>query len=418
MFDKFIPDIFEKTVYEIDFEKYHDKGFRAIIFDIDNTLVLHDAECNEKCKTLIEKLKEIGFKMMVLSNNHYLRTKKFCDELDIDYIHDANKPFVKNYLKAIYKLNVAKEKCLFVGDQLLTDIRGAKEAGITSILVKPIGKEKYFHIKVKRIIEKIILFFGDSSFANKKNSFNGVAKICYIATYDNENEFYEKIEKYAKDSRCDMIELRLDTIFDKESSIEKVLDIINKADKIIKNNNKYSLATLRTKQDGSNFITTKEKYYEIIKSIYNNTVVNAVDIEYRYYNQLKNNIKQLTKRHKIMVLSFHEFKKHYDKQDIQKLLLEMIKEDTEVVKIAIFTHKKQEVFDLMEEAKKIEKNAKKSIFFVIIAMGKMGLVSRVYNEYTHTKIIYIDNETEDIGPIGNININKYYQLRKKIKELI
>ena len=70
MFDKFIPDIFEKTVYDIDFKKYYADGFRGIIFDIDNTLVLHDAECNNQCKTLIDSLKQIGFNLMVLSNNN------------------------------------------------------------------------------------------------------------------------------------------------------------------------------------------------------------------------------------------------------------------------------------------------------------------------------------------------------------
>ena len=418
MFDKYIPDIFEKTVYEIDFEKYYKKGYRAIIFDIDNTLVLHDAECNKKCIDLIVKLKNIGFKMMVLSNNHLLRTKTFCDELHIDFINDANKPFVKNYLKAIDQIGIAKEKCLFVGDQLFTDIRGAKEAGITSILVRPIGKEKYFHIKVKRFIEKIILFIERKSAKNLKIDFDDKAKICYIATYDEEKSFYEKIKTFAKDKNCDMIELRLDTIYDKEKSITKIMAITNKADRIIKRYNKYSLATFRTKQDGSNIATTKEKYYDLIYNIYHNSTVNAIDIEYRYYRQLKIRFNQLTNNNKSIVLSFHEFTKHYDKHYIQKLLKEMMKEDVDIVKIAIFTHKKQEVFDIMEESKKIKKNAKKNIFFVIIAMGKMGLVSRIYNEYTNTKIIYIDNDTKDIGPIGNINIDTYYQLRKKIKELI
>ena len=215
-----------------------------------------------------------------------------------------------------------------------------------------------------------------------------------------------------------MIELRLDTIYDKEKSITKLLAITNKADRIIKKYNKYSLATFRTKQDGSNIATTKEEYYDIIYNIYHNSTVNAIDIEYRYYRQLKNRFNQLTNNNKSIVLSFHEFTKHYDKHYTQELLKEMMKEDVDVVKIAIFTHKKQEVFDIMEESKRIKKNAKKNIFFVIIAMGKMGLVSRIYNEYTNTKIIYIDNDTKDIGPIGNINIVTYYQLRKKIKELI
>lgn len=156
MIERFIPIIFENTVYEIDFDEYYNKGYRAILFDIDNTLVLHDEECNEKCKKLIDKIKRIGFKIIVLSNNHLVRTMLFCNKLNIPYISDAKKPLVKNYLKAVKILKIEKNKCLFIGDQLFTDINGANAAGITSVLVKPIGKEKYLGIKLKRVLEKII----------------------------------------------------------------------------------------------------------------------------------------------------------------------------------------------------------------------------------------------------------------------
>ena len=157
MFDNFIPDIFEKTVYDINFIKYYNEGFRGIIFDIDNTLVLHNEPCTENCKNLIKDLKKIGFKIIILSNNNYERTKNFVKALDIPFINDAKKPRIDNYIKAINVLKENKKNCLFVGDQLFTDIYGAKKAKIKCILVKPLGKEIYLHIKIKRVIEKIIL---------------------------------------------------------------------------------------------------------------------------------------------------------------------------------------------------------------------------------------------------------------------
>ena len=251
-----------------------------------------------------------------------------------------------------------------------------------------------------------------------KINLNDKAKICYIAKFDNENKFLSLINHYSKDKNCDIIELRLDTIFEQERDVSKLITITKKADEIIKQNHKYSLATLRTKNDGSECDVDVTLYYEIIKELYLDTDVDLIDIEYRYYILLRKQFESLLNGEKTIILSFHEFKEQYNKEKIRNLLTQMTEIDTDVVKIAIFTHKKQEVFDLMEEAKKIEKKSKNNRFFVIIAMGKTGLVSRIYNEYTNTKIVYIDNDIRDIGPIGNVNIKKYYKLRKKIKELI
>ena len=48
---------------------------------------------------------------------------------------------------------------LFVGDQLFTDVWGAKNTGILSILVHPIDKKEEIQIVLKRYLEKIVLAF-------------------------------------------------------------------------------------------------------------------------------------------------------------------------------------------------------------------------------------------------------------------
>ena len=50
-----------------------------------------------------------------------------------------------------------KEETVFVGDQIFTDIWGANNAGIRSILVRPIAKHEEIQIVLKRIPEKWIL---------------------------------------------------------------------------------------------------------------------------------------------------------------------------------------------------------------------------------------------------------------------
>ena len=72
---------------------------------------------------------------------------------------DAHKPSTKNYKKAMELMKTEKENTLFVGDQLFTDVWGAKRTGIKSILVKPIHPKEEIQIVLKRYLEKIVLFF-------------------------------------------------------------------------------------------------------------------------------------------------------------------------------------------------------------------------------------------------------------------
>jgi predicted HAD superfamily phosphohydrolase YqeG len=47
----------------------------------------------------------------------------------------------------------------FVGDQLFTDVWGAKRTGMKSILVKAIHPKEEIQIVLKRYLEKIVLYF-------------------------------------------------------------------------------------------------------------------------------------------------------------------------------------------------------------------------------------------------------------------
>lgn len=160
MLQAFYPDTCANSTYEIDFEKYYEKGYRGIIFDIDNTLVEHGVKADERCIALFERLKEIGYSTMLLSNNKEPRVKSFFGQIQADgYIFKAGKPSVKNYIEAMGRMNSDKGTTLFVGDQLFTDVWGAKKAGIFSILVKPIDKKEEIQIVLKRYLEKIVLYF-------------------------------------------------------------------------------------------------------------------------------------------------------------------------------------------------------------------------------------------------------------------
>ncbi len=159
LFQKFYPDEYLDSAYVIDFDAWYQKGCRGVIFDIDNTLVPHGAPADERARKLFAHLKELGFDCCLLSNNQRPRVELFNREIGVHFIENAHKPSVKNYRRAMELMHTDEAHTLFVGDQLFTDVYGARRTGIYSILVKPIHPKEEIQIVLKRYLEKIVLWF-------------------------------------------------------------------------------------------------------------------------------------------------------------------------------------------------------------------------------------------------------------------
>ena len=159
MFDMFFPDAYVASTYVIDFEKLYEEGYRGLIFDIDNTLVPHGAPADHRAVALFERLKKIGFCCCLISNNQEPRVQMFNKDIQVDYVYDAHKPSRKAYMEAVAKMGLLKSQVFFVGDQIFTDVYGARRAGLYSILVNPIHPKEEIQIVLKRYLEKIVLHF-------------------------------------------------------------------------------------------------------------------------------------------------------------------------------------------------------------------------------------------------------------------
>lgn len=159
MLECFYPDYDVDSAYGIEYRKLYGQGYRGIIFDIDNTLVPHGAPADERAKSLFRELKEIGFSVVLLSNNKEPRVKMFNDAVQVQYIFKAGKPAAAGYEKALKVMGTQPDNTIFVGDQLFTDIWGAKKAGIRTYLVRPIDPREEIQIVLKRYLEKIVLHF-------------------------------------------------------------------------------------------------------------------------------------------------------------------------------------------------------------------------------------------------------------------
>ena len=155
---KLYPDEYIRHIADYDFEGAYSAGRRMVLFDIDNTIVPHGYPADENAEKLFMRLRAIGYRLCAISNNREPRVKSFCDKVGVPYICNAKKPSASGFEKAISDGNVKKSEAFFFGDQIFTDIIGANNAGIYSILVKPIDrKTDKLQIKLKRIFEKPIV---------------------------------------------------------------------------------------------------------------------------------------------------------------------------------------------------------------------------------------------------------------------
>ncbi len=92
----------------------------------------------------------------------------FNEKIQVNYVYNAHKPSVKNYFKAMGIMGTDQSNTVFIGDQLFTDVWGAKRSGIRNILVKPIYPKEEIQIVLKRYLEKIVLYFYKKSLCQKK----------------------------------------------------------------------------------------------------------------------------------------------------------------------------------------------------------------------------------------------------------
>ena len=158
LFDSLYPTEYYESSYIIDYEKLYEKGYRGIIYDLDNTLVPHGAPADERALELMDRLKSIGYTIFFLSNNRKERVEMFNEKIGALYLCKASKPNKRGYLKAAEMMNLEPSKILVVGDQIFTDIWGANMAGMRSCLVMPIDRSSdEIQIVIKRMLEKVVL---------------------------------------------------------------------------------------------------------------------------------------------------------------------------------------------------------------------------------------------------------------------
>ena len=152
------PDLYYDSVHIIPYEELWKKNIRGLIFDLDNTLAPYDRkDPPARTVALLRRLERMGFKICLVTNNTKGRLQTFNKNLGLDGISGAVKPLTRGINAAMAKMKTKNTQTAIIGDQLLSDIWGGKNAKILTILVKPITEKDFFLVKIKRKIERRLL---------------------------------------------------------------------------------------------------------------------------------------------------------------------------------------------------------------------------------------------------------------------
>ena len=152
------PNEYKDSVKDIDIDFLKKNRIKAIILDVDNTLIDFNKKIPEGIDKWCENLKKQGIKFCIVSNtNKKDKVEMVANELKIPYFYFAQKPLKKGLQKAIKLLEEKNENIAAVGDQIFTDILGANRLKMFSILVKPLDKKDLLVTKIKRPLENFVI---------------------------------------------------------------------------------------------------------------------------------------------------------------------------------------------------------------------------------------------------------------------
>lgn len=158
LLERFFPDIYVKSVYELPLAQLKEQGICGLVFDIDNTIAPYDvAEPDDALIALFHFFRTQGFRLCILSNNNKLRVHRFNKNLKALAVHKAGKPGIRRLRLALKKLGLSPENTAIVGGQVFTDMWCGHRAGLTCIFTAPICNRDQWMTKMKRGAEKQVL---------------------------------------------------------------------------------------------------------------------------------------------------------------------------------------------------------------------------------------------------------------------
>ncbi|RIV18893.1 YqeG family HAD IIIA-type phosphatase [Alicyclobacillaceae bacterium I2511] len=170
LWEQITPDEAVHSIYDINLDKLRDNGIRLLLTDLDNTLVSwRNSDVPPELLEWSVRVQNLGFVLCLLSNGGQDRVQRFAAQVDLPYLARAGKPRAKAYQKTMERFAVSAKQTAMIGDQLFTDVRGARRLGVYAILVHPLYPREWWGTRVVRLVEKAAFYFLKRRAAKRKN---------------------------------------------------------------------------------------------------------------------------------------------------------------------------------------------------------------------------------------------------------
>lgn len=147
-----------RAVDDIDLDQLWQRGIRAIILDLDNTLAeVNSLEVPAPIRNWVAAAQRRGFRLCIASNSLPRRVMAFERLLGVPAISKAVKPRRSAFRRALARIGALPEETAVVGDQLFTDIFGGNRLGLYTILINPLSPSELGHTRMIRHLERRVL---------------------------------------------------------------------------------------------------------------------------------------------------------------------------------------------------------------------------------------------------------------------
>jgi len=158
MLRKLCPKVQADSVLGLDLTELKEAGIRGIIFDLDNTLVeWKQDQLNPEVIELVNKFKNDGFQLCILSNALEQRVETVARLLDIPFVSRAVKPRKSPFKKAMEIMGTVPVNTAVVGDQLFTDILGGNRMELYTIWTPPLSANEFISTRAVRKLERLVI---------------------------------------------------------------------------------------------------------------------------------------------------------------------------------------------------------------------------------------------------------------------
>lgn len=152
------PDLLVNSLPEVPLEALWEKGIKALIVDLDNTVTCWNSpQVGEAAREWFARAKARGFALCLSSNNGLRRGAPVAASLGLPLVCNAGKPRRRSFRQAMALLGSRPAETAVIGDQIFTDILGGKRLGLYTVLVRPLSPREFVTTRLVRRLERLVM---------------------------------------------------------------------------------------------------------------------------------------------------------------------------------------------------------------------------------------------------------------------